>query len=78
MFRNISLAAALDVTAFCLFNYSVTQAAVWYVAAIVTSQSLVTVALAGVFLGERLTLRQWVGLVLFLVGLVAVQWAAGQ
>jgi drug/metabolite transporter (DMT)-like permease len=63
-------AGFIDILAFSLFSIGVKLAPVTVVAPISGSSSLVSLLLAHLFLSERLTPNQWVGVVVIFAGLV--------
>lgn len=68
--RFILPAAILDTAAYSLYNFATAQYEVSYIAAFVASNSLIGVVLAHIFLKERLSVFQYIGLPLVIGGLV--------
>ncbi|HSX40455.1 MAG TPA: EamA family transporter, partial [Candidatus Saccharimonadales bacterium] len=68
--RFVIPAAFLDVAAFALYTFASSKFEVSYIAAFVSSQSLVGVLLAHIILKEKLEKYQYIGLPLIIGGLV--------
>lgn len=78
LFSNISwkwliLGAALDVIGFSFYNIALAKTEVSYATLMISAQSLVTVSLGYFFMKEKVVSRQWIGIVIALAGLLALQ-----
>lgn len=65
--------ALLDVIGFSFFNISLTVSSVSYSTLMISAQSLMIVILSYSILKEKVSNRQWIGVILALVGLVTLQ-----
>lgn len=71
--KSIMLAAALDVGAFSLYNYTISRYEVSTVTIITSLQAAVIVLFSWIVFKEKLNKQQLIGLVIALLGLVSLQ-----
>ncbi len=70
------LTATLDVISFSTYNFAATKFEVSYLAVFASAASLVVIAIASVFLKEKISSVQKIGVLLTVLGLIGIQFRA--
>lgn len=71
--KYIISGAILDVIGFSFYNIAVTSSTVSYSTIMISAQSLIIVILSYFFIKEKITIKQWIGVIIALFGLIVIQ-----